>query len=44
MVIKMIRQGRLVFVIKGKDSQNYLKEDYQARVHSDLMVLVISKR
>jgi hypothetical protein len=39
----MIRQGRLVLVIGGQESQNLLK-DYQARVHSGQMVLVIARR
>jgi hypothetical protein len=43
MVLEMIRQGRLVLNIEGQESQNYLKEDYQAQVHSDQMVLVIAR-
>jgi hypothetical protein len=29
-VLEMIRWGRLVLVIRGQESQNYFKEDYQA--------------
>jgi hypothetical protein len=44
MVLEMIRRGRLVLVIGGQESQNSLKEDYQARVHLDQMVLVIARQ
>jgi hypothetical protein len=39
----MIRWGRLVLVIRGQESKNKIKEDYQAQVHSDQMVLVIAR-
>ncbi len=44
MVPRMIRWGRLVFVIGDQESQNLLKEDYQAWVHTDQMILVIPRR
>jgi hypothetical protein len=43
-VLEMIRRGRLVLVIRGQESQNLVKEDYQARVHSYQMVLVIARQ
>jgi hypothetical protein len=32
----------VVLVIRGQESQNKIKEDYQAQVHLDQMVLVIA--
>jgi hypothetical protein len=44
MVLEMIGRGRLVLVMGGQESQNYLKEDYLAQVHSDQMVLVMTRQ
>jgi hypothetical protein len=40
----MIRRGRLVLVNGGQEFQNIIKEDYQAQVHSDQMVLMIARQ
>ncbi len=42
-VLYFLRQGRLVLVIRGQESQASLR-DHQARVHSDQMVFMIARR
>jgi hypothetical protein len=42
-VLEIIRKGRLVLLSEAK-SLKKLKEDYQARVHSYQMVLVIARQ
>jgi hypothetical protein len=42
-VLKGIRQGRLVLVIEGQDSQTNSR-DHQPPVHSDQMVLVMARQ
>ncbi len=41
-VLKIIRQGRLVFVIGSQESQTSLR-DHEAQVNSDQMVLVMAR-
>jgi hypothetical protein len=43
-VLETIRRGKLVLFTEGQESQNKLKEDYEARVNSNQIVLVKVRR